>query len=77
MRSFYVDEILREWKVESGVTHLMLYRLKNGVLTIYTDRPGQLIGFRGELISRFEEKLKARPFPKVTEVRLEETDGIF
>ena len=77
MRNLYLDEILHEWKTESGVTHLMLYRLKNGVLTIYTDRPGPLIGFRGELISRFEEKLKARSFPKVTEVRLEETDGIF
>ena len=56
MRSLYVDEILREWKAESGVTHLMLYRLKNGVLTIYTDRPGPFIGFRGERIYRFEEK---------------------
>ena len=77
MRSFYVDEILREWKVESGVTHLMLYRLKNGVLTVYTDRPGPLIGFRGERIYRFEEKLKSVPFPKISEIRLEETDGIF
>lgn len=77
MRSFYVDEILREWKAESGVTHLMLYRLKNGVLTIYTDRPGPLIGFMGERVHRFTEKLKTLPFPKVTEVRFEETDGIF
>lgn len=76
MRSFYVDDVLREWKAESGVTHLMLYRLKNGVLTIYTDRPGPLIGFRGELIHKFTEKLKNVPFPKVTEVRIEETDGI-
>lgn len=77
MRSTYIDEILRKWKAESGVTHLMLYKLKNGVLTIYTDRPGPLIGFRGELVYRFEEKLKAVPYPKITEVRLEETDGIF
>ena len=77
MRSMYVDEILREWKAESGVTHLMLYRLKNGVLTIYTDRPGPLIGFRGELIDKYIIKLKFVPFCNVTEVRLEETDGIF
>lgn len=77
MRSFYVDEILHEWKAECGVTHLMLYKLRNGVLTVYTDRPGPLIGPRGERIYRFEEKLKAVPFPKITEVRLEETDGIF
>lgn len=76
MRSLYVDDILREWKVDSGVTHLMLYKLRNGVLTIYTDRPGPLIGFKGERIARFTEKLKTVPFLKITEVRLEETDGI-
>lgn len=77
MKSMYVDDVLREWKADSGVTHLMLYKLKNGILTIYTDRPGPLIGCRGERIYRFEEKLKAVPFPKITEVKLEETDGIF
>ena len=77
MRNTYVDEILREWKAHAGVTHLMLYKLKSGVLTIYTDRPGALIGLMGERINRFTEKLKSVPFPKVTEVRLEETDGIF
>ena len=77
MRSIYVDDILREWKADCGVTHLMLYRIRNGILTIYTDRPGPLIGCMGERVHRFEEKLKALPFPKITEVRLEETDGIF
>jgi ribosomal protein S3 len=77
MRSFYVDEILRDWKAESKVTHLMLYRIKNGVLTVYTDRPGSLIGRLGERIARFTDKLKAVPFPNIKEVKLEETDGIF
>ena len=77
MRSMYIDEILQEWKAESKVTHLMLYKLRNGVLTIYTDRPGPLIGRMGERVYRFTEKLKAVPYPKITEVRLEETDGIF
>ena len=77
MRSMYVDEILREWKADTGVTHIMLYRVKNGILTIYTDRSGALIGLMGERINRFTDKLKSVPFPKITEVRLEETDGIF
>ena len=77
MRSTYVDNILREWKAESGVTHLMLYKVRSGVITIYTDRPGPLIGKMGERIYRYEEKLKAVPYPKITEVKLEETDGIF
>lgn len=77
MRSHYVDETLREWKAEAQVTHLMLYKVRNGIITIYTDRPGPLIGMKGERIYRFTEKLKAVPYPKITEVHLEETDGIF
>ena len=77
MRSMYVDEILREWKAESRVTHLMLYKVRNGIITIYTDRPGPLIGCRGERVDRYKEKLKSIPYPKITEVKFEETDGIF
>ena len=77
MVSMYVEDVLREWKTESRVTHLMLYKLRDGVLTIYTDRPGPLIGAGGERINRFQEKLKAVPYGRVSEVRLQETDGIF
>lgn len=77
MRSSYVDSVLREWKEESKVTHLMLYKIVNGVLTIYTDRPGPLIGFHGERVARFSEKLKRLSYPKVTDIRIETTDGIF
>jgi ribosomal protein S3 len=77
MRNRHINDILREWKAESGVTHLMLYRLNNGVLTVYTDRPGPLIGFRGTLIDKYIIKLKFAPFCNITEVRIEETDGIF
>lgn len=77
MRSLYIDDVLREWKAEAKISHIMLYKLRNGVLTIYTDRPGPLIGCRGERIARYEEKLKAVLYPKITEIKLEETDGIF
>ena len=77
MRSNYVDDVLRAWKEDAKVSHLMLYKVREGVITVYTDRPGPLIGFHGERVSRFTDKLKAVPFPKITEVRLEETDGIF
>jgi ribosomal protein S3 len=72
-----VRDVLREWKDDAKVTHLMLYSLRKNVLTVYTDRPGPLIGCRGERIARYQEKLKALPFSRITEVRLEETDGIF
>ena len=77
MRTMLIEDVLREWKADAKVSHLMLYRLKSGVLTIYTDRPGALIGCGGERITRYQEKLKALPIYHINEVRLEETDGIF
>ena len=77
MRSMYVDGILRAWKAEAKVSHIMLYRLRNGELTVFTDRPGPLIGFRGELVAKYKEKLLAAPYHSIKEVRIEETHGIF
>lgn len=77
MQLVLVDEILRDWKEEAKITHLMLYGIRNGVLTIYTDRPGPLIGKMGERIDRYKARLLALPYRRVTEVRIEETDGIF
>ena len=71
------ENILRSWKAEAKISHLMLYKVRGGIMTIYTDRPGPLIGCRGERIARYTEQLRAIPYPKITEVRLEETDGIF
>ena len=55
----------------------MLYKLRAGVLTIYTDKPGPLIGLRGERIYRYQDRIKALPYCRIKEVKLEETDGIF
>lgn len=77
MKNFMIQKVLSEWKEESGITHLMLYRVRSGVLTIYSDRPGVLIGRMGERIDRYKQKLLALPFGLIKEVRLEETDGIF
>jgi ribosomal protein S3 len=70
-------EVLKEWKEDAKVSHLMLYKLRDGILTIYTDRPGPLIGYAGERVYRFTEKLKALPIYHIKEVKFEETHGIF
>jgi len=72
-----VRDVLKEWKNDAKVTHLMLYKLRDGVLTVYTDRPGPLIGRMGERVDRFKQKLLALPIYHIKEVRLEETHGIF
>jgi ribosomal protein S3 len=76
MMDFEIRNILTEWKTEAKITHLMLFRLRSGCLTIYTDRPGPLIGCRGERIDRYKKKLLALPYGWVKELRIEETTGI-
>ena len=73
---FAIRDILRAWKEDAGVTHLMQYSLRNKVLTIYTDKPGPLVGCRGERVDRFKQRLLKETFNQVKEVRLEETRGI-
>jgi ribosomal protein S3 len=72
-----VRDVLKEWKDDAKVTHLMLYKLRAGVLTVYPDCPGPLIGRGGERVDRFKQKLLALPIYHIKEVRLEETHGIF
>jgi ribosomal protein S3 len=73
---FAIRDILRAWKEDAKVTHLMQYSLRNKVLTVYTDRPGPLIGRMGERVDRFKQRLLKETFGQVKEVRLEETRGI-
>ena len=73
---FAIRDILRAWKEDAGVTHLMQYSLRNKVLTVYTDKPGPLVGCRGERVDRFKQRLLKETFNQVKEVRLEETRGI-
>ena len=73
---FAIRDILRAWKEDAGVTHLMQYSLRNKVLTVYTDKPGPLVGRMGERVERFKQRLLTETFGQVAEVRLEETRGI-
>ena len=73
---FAIRDILRDWKEDAKVTHLMQYSLRNKILTVYTDRPGPLVGCRGERVDRFKQRLLKETFGQVKEVRLEETRGI-
>ena len=73
---FAIRAILKAWKEDAGVTHLMQYSLRNKVLTVYTDKPGPLIGRMGERVDRFKQRLLMETFGQVNEVRLEETRGI-
>ena len=76
MMNLKVREILSEWKKEAGITHFILFKLRAGDLIIYTDRPGPLIGCRGERVDRYKERLLALPHGWVKSISIVETNGI-
>lgn len=70
-----IIEIIKGWKEECKVTHRILFRYSGGVLTVCTDKPGQLIGVCGQQIYKYEKILKE--FDKrFVRIQLVETNGI-
>lgn len=54
-----IQKILREWKAECDITHIILFRYNiHGELIICTDRPGHMIGLHGKLYSKYIERFK-------------------
>lgn len=55
-----LSDIIKEWRIEAKVETPVLYKYKSydgGILTICTSRPGYMIGYHGQLIEKYKEKL--------------------
>lgn len=57
-----IRKFLKDWKEEVGVTRVIQYRYRNGMLTIYTSQPGLLIGKAGVIVDKYREILKQEIF---------------
>ena len=70
-----IQEIIRQWKQECGITHTVLFRYNGEVLKICTDRPGIMIGFHGNTVYKYTEIFKSydKNFEKIEFI---ETNGI-
>ena len=58
-----ISKIIKEWKDEAGLTHNDIILISEcpglrKILTIYTSKPCCMIGKGGELLTKYEEKLK-------------------
>ena len=56
-----ISNIIKEWKDEAGVDGIILvgvYPSFRKTIKICTDKPGFMIGKGGELIKKYQEKLK-------------------
>ena len=70
-------KLIEDWCAECKVTApIGYYNDHNGTLTIYTDRPGYLIGKGGEKVTKFEEVL-TKEFSKPYKVKFIEIRGGF
>lgn len=68
----FIQEILKDWKEESGINRVVQYQYRSGVLTIYTSQPGWFIGVGGKLVDKYKNILK-RDVPDFKELKFEET----
>ena len=70
-----IQEIIRQWKQECGITHMILFRYSHNVLKICTDKPGVMVGFRGSTVDKYTEIFKSydKNFEKIEFI---ETSGI-
>lgn len=70
-----IQEIIRQWKQECGITHTILFRYSCNVLKICTDKPGIMVGFHGSMVYKYTEIFKGydKNFEKIEFI---ETNGI-
>ena len=76
IKGFY--DIICEWKSEAQIdTAIMVSRYPENseVLKIMTTRPGVMIGYKGELINKYREKLRIE-FPDIKEIQFIESDSV-
>ena len=58
------NNILSKWKCDASLNESILYDVDwdKGFITIYTTKPGYLIGYQGELVYRYMDIMKTEWF---------------
>ena len=62
-----MNDLFKQWKEEACLNHPILYDTiwDEGIITIYTTKPGYLIGEHGILVTRYTDAMcKIWPFFK-------------
>lgn len=72
-----VQEKLKAWRAESRNPHLCLYQGHGDTLTIYTDKPGYMIGRAGKLVEKYRKEISEASFGQIKNITFVETYGIF
>ena len=71
-------DIIKEWRIEANVKTPILYKYDSSkqILTLCTSRPGYMIGYHGQLIYKYREKLNklyaTRPIKGIDFIEVED-----
>lgn len=73
-----ITDIIKEWKEEAGLKHKDIvltspYPYLRETLTIYTSKPGYMIGKAGKLFDKYRTIISEQ-FPKIRDIKIVETD---
>ena len=74
-----IINIIKEWKQEAGVNSIILVSASSGfneTIKICTDKPGLMIGYKGDLVNKYREKFK-KINPNLVKIEFVETDSWF
>lgn len=58
MNNFEITKVIKRWKREAHLKDPVAYRKRRNALTIYTNKPGWLIGESGVLINKYSSILR-------------------
>ena len=77
MTNRIIANVIREWKDDAKISHIILfdYKYRDHTLRIFTDKPGPMIGLRGERFDRFHSRLK-HCISDDLKIELVETSGV-
>lgn len=71
-----VERCLEEWASEAKAKYPVQFHISDdGVLRIYTSRPGYFIGKTGSLVDKYEAKIKSR-FKDIKEIHFVEVNYV-
>ena len=57
-----VTSIIRRWRKEAGIKQTLYYNIDfdKRIITIFTHRPGILIGYHGKLVTKYQKELNEK-----------------
>lgn len=74
MSNYGVTKIIRKWKREAGVEDPVAYKKRDNLLTVFTNKPGWMIGKYGVIIEKYSGMLRKELHNNKLKIKIIEVD---